>query len=148
MSAPAEVKIRPVEEMDAGAIEAIDEKITRQYRPGHWENQVRYYLSRDCGSALVAECEGKVVGFLFGDVRGWEFGFEKPTGWIEVIGVDPAFQGHRLGQRLAEALLAHWRALKVSSVRTLVDEKSPGIAAFMRSIGMAPSRITAYEMAL
>jgi len=142
------ITIRPVSELDASAIEGIDEKITKQYRPDHWENQVRYYLTRDPESALIAECEGEVVGFMFGDIRGWEFGFEKPTGWIEVVGIDPDQQGKKIGKELAAALFAHWREKKVESVRTLVDNKDADIAGFMRSVGLAPSEITAFEMSL
>ncbi len=45
----------------------------------------------------------EVVGFMLGEVRSGEFGLEEPTGWIEVLGVDPAYRGKAIGQQMAEA---------------------------------------------
>ncbi len=142
------IEIRPVTELDISAVETIDEKITQQYRPEHWENHVRYYIARNQGSALVAEAEGQVIGFMFGDIRGWEFGFEKPTGWIEVVGIDPDQQGKRVGKQLAEALFTHWRDRQVEAVRTLVDQKDEDITGFMKSIGLTDSAMIALEKKL
>ncbi len=142
------IEIRPVTELDISAVETIDEKITQQYRPEHWENHVRYYIARNQGSALVAEAEGQVIGFMFGDIRGWEFGFEKPTGWIEVVGIDPDQQGKRVGKQLAEALFTHWRDRLVEAVRTLVDQKDEDITGFMKSIGLTDSAMIALEKKL
>ncbi len=142
------IEIRPVTELDISAVETIDEKITQQYRPEHWENHVRYYIARNQGSALVAEAEGQVIGFMFGDIRGWEFGFEKPTGWIEVVGIDPDQQGKRVSKQLAEALFTHWRDRQVEAVRTLVDQKDEDITGFMKSIGLTDSAMIALEKKL
>ena len=87
------VRIRPLDEMDIGAIVGIDEKITGRYRPEVWERRIGYYLRRDPEASVVAEADGRVVGFMLGEVRSGEFGLEEPTGWIEVLGVDPGIRG-------------------------------------------------------
>ncbi len=142
------VVVRSVQESDIGAIESIDEEVTGLYRPGHWEAHVGYYLMRDPESALVAEIDGKVVGFVFGDIRGWEFGLATPTGWLEVIGVAPAQQGKRVAQALVDALLAHWRRRKVASARTMVEGKDGELSRFMQRVGMKPVPATVLEMRL
>ena len=134
-----QMRIRPVDETDIGAVVDIDEKIDGRYRPEVWEGRIGYYLRRDPEASLVAEVNGKVVGFMLGEVRSGEFGLEEPTGWIEVLGVDPDFRGQAVGRRLAEAMLAHFRGKGAVTVRTLVDEKLAGIGQFFTSLGFEPA---------
>ena len=139
------IAIRPVNEMDADDIVHIDEKISGKYRPGHWENQITYYIQRDTELALVAETEGEVVGFMFGDLRGWEFGFENPVGWVEVIGVHPDHRKKNIGRSLAERLFKAFKDRGAAKVLTLVDSNHEGIANFMKTLGLAASTITVYS---
>jgi len=119
-----EIKLRPISELDIEPVSAIDEKITGRYHPEEWESRFAFYLRRDPELSLVAEMDGKVVGFMLGDVRSGEFGLHEPAGWIEVLGVDPAAQGHSIGRMLLDGMIANFRERKVHAVRTLVDEKS------------------------
>jgi len=82
----------------------------------------------------------RVVGFMLGEMRSGEFGLEHPTGWIEVLGVDPDFRGRAVGRLMADAMLAHFRAQGATEVRTLVDEEQMGdVAGFFRSLGFEPA---------
>ena len=92
-----DARLRPLDELDIGAVVRIDERITGKYRPEFWEQRVSYYLRRDPESSQVAEVAGKVVGFMFGDIRAGEFGLESPSGWIERFGIDPEHRGRDLG---------------------------------------------------
>ena len=143
-----EVRIRPLEELDIEEIAAIDESIGGRYRPEVWEKRVFYYLRRDPEGSFVAVAGGRVVGFMLGETRSGEFGMEEPTGWVEVLGVDPAFQGRAVGRRLAEAMLGHFRDLGVPRVRTLVDEGMPQIEGFFRSLGFAAAPLKALALEL
>lgn len=145
------VRIRPLNELDIGAIVKIDEKVTGRYRPDEWERRVQYYIRRDPDASLVAEVNGAVVGFMLGEVRAGEFGLEEPTGWIEVLGVDPAHQGKDIGRQLAEVMLKHFKAGGARSVRTLVDEGLrhwEQINRFFRSLGFQEVPLHAYVKAL
>lgn len=135
------VRIRPLDELDIDAITGIDEKISRRYRPEVWERQIGYYLRRDPEASVVAELDGKVVGFMLGEVRSGEFGLEEPTGWIEVLGVDPEHRGKAIGRQMAEAILRHFREQGAHSVRTLVDEDMEEIRRFFSSLGFEPSSL-------
>lgn len=135
------VEIRLLDTVDIGAITTIDEKITGQYRPETWEVRCGYYLRRDPDAALVAVSGREVVGFMLGEVRSGEFGLEEPTGWIEVLGVDPDYRGLSIGRRLAEAILAHFKNRGAHSVRTLVDDAMPDIAGFFSSLGFEPATL-------
>ena len=141
-------KIRSLDTVDIGDIVAIDEKITGEYRPEIWETRCGYYLRRDPDAALVADMGGRVVGFMLGEVRSGEFGLEEPTGWIEVLGVDPDVRGQAIGRRLAEAMLAHFKQKKATTVRTFVDEDMEGIAGFFSSLGFEPATLRPFVKSL
>jgi ribosomal protein S18 acetylase RimI-like enzyme len=137
----AALRIRPADELDIGAIVDIDERIGGRYRPEVWERRIGYYLRRDPESSVVAEVDGRVVGFMLGEVRSGEFGLEEPTGWIEVLGVDPGHRGRAIGRRMAEAMLDHFREQGAKSVRTLVDEEMSEISGFFSSLGFEASSL-------
>ena len=141
-------RVRPLDELDIGSIVRIDERITGQYRPEIWERRVSYYLRRDPESSQVAEVDGKVVGFMLGDVRAGEFGLEEPSGWIERFGIDPEYRGKDLGKHLFEAIREHFRAAGAASVRTLVDGKDAGVTGFLKALGFSPSPLQALEIRL
>lgn len=147
-TAPTDLKIRPLDELDLDAIGAIDEKISGRYRPEVWERRVGYYLRRDPEASLVAEADGKVVGFMFGEVRSGEFGLEEPTGWIEVLGVDPDFRGRAAGRRMAEAMLDHFRGRGATQVRTFVDDGMDEIRQFFTALGFEPASLQPFVKSL
>ena len=142
----AQARVRPLDELDIGAITKIDERITGIYRPEVWERRVGYYLRRDPDSSRVAELDGRVVGFMLGDVRAGEFGLEEPSGWIERFGIDPDYRGRDLGRQMFEAMLGHFRAGGATTVRTLVDERDAGVSGFLGALGFAPSPLRALEV--
>ena len=147
-AAPSDVEIRPLDELDIGDVVDIDERIGGEYRPEVWEARAGYYLRRDPDGCLAAEADGKVVGFMLGEVRSGEFGLEEPTGWIEVLGVDPDYRGRAIGRRLGEAMLDHFRERGASTVRTLVDEEREGLASYFASLGFEPSTLRAFVQEL
>jgi ribosomal protein S18 acetylase RimI-like enzyme len=144
----SQVRVRPLDELDIGGITRIDERITGIYRPEVWERRVGYYLRRDPDSSQVAEVEGRLVGFMLGDVRGGEFGIEEPGGWIERFGIDPDFRGRDIGRQLFDAMIRHFRDCGAGAVRTLVDERDQGVAGFLGAMGFQPSTMKALEMTI
>ena len=131
-----DVKIRPLDELDLNGIVRIDEKISGIYQPEIWESRTAYYLRRDPGASQVAEIDGKVVGFMFGDLRAGEFG------------IDPDYRGKDLGRKLFEAVCAHFRAEGAQTVRTLVDSNDIKLSGFLGAIGFTPSALQALEIKL
>ena len=146
-SAP-DVLIRMLEDTDLGGIITLDEQIGGQYRPEVWERRIGYYLRRDPEAQIVADSGGKVVGFMLGEVRSGEFGLEEPTGWVEVLGVDPDVRGQAVGRKMAEMMLEHCRRRDATTVRTLVDDTMPDIAQFFDRIGFSEAPVKTLEMKL
>src|SRR3989440_13042910 len=102
-----DVRVRPMNELDIEGICRIDERITGRYRPDVWEQRTAYYLRRDPDSSQVAGVDGRVVGFMLGEVRAGECGLEEPTGCVEFFGADPSTRDNGVGRRLIEARLGH-----------------------------------------
>jgi GNAT superfamily N-acetyltransferase len=98
------VKIRVLDESDLDAVIEIDRRVLGKDRRAFWKRKIAY-AGIYPRPALVAEFEGKIVGFIFGYVSGWEFGVPDTVGWIDTLGVDPAYQHHGIGRALFNALI-------------------------------------------
>ncbi len=138
----AATAIRLLTAEDIDAILQIEEKIEakRGVRNGERADSLRetaaYHLQQ--GDPLVnlgAEADGRLVGFILGEIRPWEFGRGEKTGWIKVLGVDPDFQDKGIGRKLGETLLTHFQRKKVRKVRTLVDWYEGELISYFRSLG-------------
>jgi ribosomal protein S18 acetylase RimI-like enzyme len=84
---------------------------------------------------LGAEIDGKLVGFIFGEIRRWEFGQGEMAGWILIIGVDQEYQGMGVGHKLGEMLLSHFRKKNVKKVRTLVEWHEGDLISYFKNMG-------------
>jgi N-acetylglutamate synthase-like GNAT family acetyltransferase len=86
-------------------------------------------------TSLVAEVEGEVVGFIFGDVSGWEFGVPETIGWIDTIGIAPDYQKKGLATALARELIQSLKALGVKTIYTLVSWNDWDLLQFFHAMG-------------
>ncbi len=139
-----DIEIRSLSELDISGIVEIDEKLSGQYRPEVWEHRVGYYLRRDPEVSLVALSGDQVVGFMLAEVRSGEFGLEEPAGWIEVMGIDPDFQGQAVGRRLGQEILQRIKERGAITVRTLVDDSKTDLSGFFTSLGFETAPLKAY----
>ena len=98
------VKIRILSENDLNAVVRIDRKVLGRERRDFWRRKIAYSDIYPRPS-LVAEVDGKVVGFILGYVSGWEFGVPDSVGWIDTLGVDPDYQRKGIGRLLFNALI-------------------------------------------
>jgi len=144
--ASATLVIRPLSELDLGRITSIDERLTGAYKPEMWERRVIYHLRRDPEYCPVAELDGTVVGFLFSDLRGGEFGLEETTGWIERLGIDPDYQGRSIGRKLFENASGYLRSRGATVLRTMVGPGDEDLAGFLRALGFGDASLRALEM--
>ena len=104
METISELKIRVLNENDLDAVVKIDRKVLGKIRRDYWKRKIAY-IDIYPRPALVAEMNGKVVGFILGYVSGWEFGVPDTVGWIDTIGVDPDYQHRGVGRSLFKELI-------------------------------------------
>ncbi|HET9314009.1 MAG TPA: GNAT family N-acetyltransferase [Vicinamibacteria bacterium] len=133
------LRIRPLSRADLASVTRIDAHHTKARKPGYWKRVFADFLGRHSGHVrvgLAAEVDGRMAGYLLGEVRAFEFG-SGPCGWIFAVGVDPL----RLRLGVASALLAEacrvFRAAGVTTVRTMVRRNDVPVLAFFRSSGFS-----------
>jgi predicted N-acetyltransferase YhbS len=135
MNSLENVKIRTLKREDLDAIVEIDEMVLGEYRRDYWERKLELMNNKFSQISLVAEMEGKVVGFILGDVSGWEFGVPETIGWIETIGVDPGYQKKGLATSLARELIHNLKATGVKTIYTLVSWNDWDLLQFFHTMG-------------
>ena len=129
------LNIRPLRKGDLDAIVEIDEKVLGEKRKDYWEKKLRLMNDKSSQVSLVAEVEGRVLGFILGDVSGWEFGVPDTIGWIDTIGVAPSYQKKGLATALAHDLIERLKALGVRTIYTLVSWDDWDLLQFFHAMG-------------
>ena len=129
------VMIRALKKDDLNAIVGIDERVLGENRRNYWEKKLELMNDRSSQISLVAEVEGEVQGFILGDVSGWEFGVPETVGWIDTIGIDPAYQKKGLATALSRELIQNLKALRVKTIYTLVSWNDWDLLQFFHAMG-------------
>jgi N-acetylglutamate synthase-like GNAT family acetyltransferase len=129
------VSIRSVTLKDLDAIVEIERKILGKPRKDFWKGKIEHPDARYPLSFLVAELEGKVIGFIAGEVSGWEFGIPDTIGWISTIGVDPTYQHSGVARKLSQEFVKNMKAIGVSMVYTLVNWSDWDLLKFFHAMG-------------
>jgi ribosomal protein S18 acetylase RimI-like enzyme len=142
------VVVRPVRRADLDHVIAIDTLVTGIEKRLYW---LRVYKRYGVGAKgeqrwfLVALSGKRVVGFLIGEVRDWEFG-SPPCAWVFAIDVDPQARQSGIGAKLLAALTQELRRTGVRKLRTLLSHENTLILSFFRSQGMMAAPLIPLEM--
>jgi len=146
MNSLENVIIRTLKKDDLDAIVGIDEKVLGENRRDYWERKLELMNNKFSQTSLVAEVEGEVVGFIFGDVGGWEFGVPETIGWIDTIGIAPDYQKKGLATGLAQELIKNLKALGVKTIYTLVSWNDWDLLQFFHAMGFKRGDIINLEL--
>lgn len=142
--------MRPVRRADLEQVIAIDATVTGLEKRNYWQRVYRRYGAsggREQRHFLVALVGDRVVGFLIGEVRDWEFG-SPPCGWVFAIDVHPEARQAGIGTRLLAALSKSFRRAGVQKLRTMLARDNTLILSFFRSQGMMAGPLIPLEMDL
>ena len=135
MNPLADFTIRTLKKDDLNAIVEIDQKVLGENRRNYWEGKLERMDKKSSQVSLVVEVNGEVVGFILGDISGWEFGVPETIGWIDTIGVDPAYQKRGLATALAHEMIRNLKALGVKTIYTLVSWNDWDLLQFFHAMG-------------
>ncbi len=146
--APA-LLIRRVRRTDLDPVIAIDKSATGIAKHAYWDSVYHRYGGRgqDRRHFLVAELDRRVVGFVIGEVRDWEFG-SPPCGWVFAIDVQPNARLGGIGTRLVKEISTLFRSAGVTKLRTMLARDNTLILSFFRSQGMMAGALVSLEMDL
>lgn len=138
MTEAAPIDLRDARPDDLSGIVELDALRASERKRAWWRSLLDEYAGGDSQGgrvALVAADEdGQVRGYLFGEVRAWEFGSER-CGWIFSVAVCPSYERHGLATRLCDEASERFGALGVEMVRTMVRRNDVPMLALFRSMG-------------
>jgi ribosomal protein S18 acetylase RimI-like enzyme len=106
---------------DLPSIVEIDAKLLKRKRPEVWEAKLAQLEKRPSMYFLVAELDGKVVGFIIGDASAWEYRVPDNVGWIDTIGIHPEFQEKGIAKMLMTELINLLKNRGITHINTFVN---------------------------
>jgi ribosomal protein S18 acetylase RimI-like enzyme len=127
--------IRTMLPSDLDRIVEIDTKVLGKSRSDYWEMKLELMEKRSQVSSLVAELDGKVIGFIIGDESRWEYGVPKNIGWIDTIGVDPDYQRKGIAKILFKEMTNSLKKVGVATIITFVTRRDWILLKFFNSMG-------------
>ncbi|HWN83026.1 MAG TPA: GNAT family N-acetyltransferase [Candidatus Udaeobacter sp.] len=153
-AAVKELSVRAIRPGDVEAIVQIDAEISGEKKAGFWRGMLGAYLAdpaehgqgaSDLAPDLcqVAELQGRVVGFMVGDIQSYQFGIPR-CGRIVTIGVHPEFRRHDIGTRLIQAMFDVFDKFRVPVIQCLVRPADP-LHSFFRANGFEETEFFAME---
>lgn len=144
----AKVDVRLLNQKDFKAVVIIDEKVFGHARPEYYETKFARALDEKnrIPLSLVAEVEGKVVGFVMCELFIGEYGIPVTTATLDTIGIDPDFQGQGIGRQLMDELIGHLRKIGVKKINALVDWNDWQLIRFFSASGFGPAKTINLEL--
>jgi ribosomal protein S18 acetylase RimI-like enzyme len=146
------VAIRRADQGDLERIISLDARVTGTTKQDYWQDIYERYATRrlDQRFFLVADAgddadEFPLLGYIVGEVRGWEFGSE-PCGWIFAFSVEPETRQQGVGEQLFTAMSDAFKMAGIRTMRTMVARQNQLHMAFFRSEGMVAGPYLQLEM--
>jgi ribosomal protein S18 acetylase RimI-like enzyme len=135
-----DVLVRSLKLADLEALIEIDAAELGRRRPLYFEKMVERAVEKaDFQASLVAELDGRAVGFVLATLFYGEYGLTEPSASIDAIAVLPDYRGRRVGRALMRQLLLNLAALRIQRVRTEVAWNDFGLLGFFERNGFEPA---------
>ena len=143
------IPVRSMTEADLPALIAIDRGIVGRDRARYFERKLTEALHEsDMRVSLVAEADGRPVGFVMARVNFGEFGRTEAAAEMDTIGIDPAYRDRGIGRALLSQLFANLATLRIEKVLTEIDWSNVELLAFLSHSDFKPSSRLAFELSL
>lgn len=133
------VNIREITFKDAEAIQQIRKAISEDDAEVDFVKYIERQISEgDRKSSLVAEVDGKVVGYMISTTLYAGFGIKK-SAWIMAIGVLPDYMGQGIGLKLADKICEIYKNKGVEYIYSSVIWDSTDVLSFFKKLGFERS---------
>ena len=132
---------------DLPEVIALDASVTGLHKADYWQRVYRRYgvAGQGLRHFLVAVTDGRVRGFIIGEVRDWEFG-SPPCGWVFAIDVDPNARQRGIGTALLAAVRERFERVGVTMLRTMLARENTLILSFFRSQGLTAGHLIPLQL--
>lgn len=143
-----EPKMRVMKPEDVDAVAAIDTLVTKQQRREYYARKIEAVVNNphNINTSLIAELDGKIVGFIMGDLYFGEFGIPEASATIDTLGVNPAYQNRGVAHDLMDQFLTNMKAVGVQKVYTLVNWDNFSLEKFFSRHKFLPSKRISLEL--
>jgi ribosomal protein S18 acetylase RimI-like enzyme len=154
-----DVKVRRMVDADLPQVNAIDRLLFGKERVPTWPFSFEsYWALYHPELSFVAEVGGRVVGFITGSLVEEEHSqsilslrrtidrppLHRKVGWVDMIGIDPAYQHMGIGRGLVEAFDEECKSSE-AVIRGIARESDERLRNFLASIGFQRSDLVVYE---
>lgn len=145
-----EPKMRVMRREDVDAVVAIDALVTKQQRREYYVRKIESVVNNpnNINTSLVAEQDGRITGFIMGDVYFGEFGIPETSATIDTIGVHPEYQSRGVAHELIDQFLTNMKGVGVKQVYTLVNWTDFKLERFFANHKFQPSKRLNLELQL
>ena len=134
-----QVNIREITSDDAESIQNIRMAISEDDAEVNFEKFIEQQIVDGSGKlSLVAEINGKVVGYMISTTLYAGFGVKK-SAWIMAIGVHPDQMGQGIGLELANKICEIYKAKGVKEMYSSVLWDSTDVLSFFKKLGFERS---------
>lgn len=133
------VDIREITLDDAESIQDIRVAISEDDAGVDFKKFIERQIAEGIGkSSLVAEMDGKVVGYMISTTLYAGFGVKK-SAWIMHIGVHPAHMGQGVGLALANRICEIYKTRGIKEIYSSVLWDSTDVLSFFKKLGFERS---------
>ncbi|MBI4331329.1 MAG: GNAT family N-acetyltransferase [Chloroflexi bacterium] len=144
---PTKVTIRLMREEDIDGVLAIDRKLRGPKRAISFSDPVTDYVGGQVGISYVARAQDQVVGVIMGRILTL-FPSGAKGAAIEVLGVDPDWQGHGIGVKLVKAFEEQCRKKGAARMNVWVMPRDTALKPFFDGMGFEASKFVQLEKEL
>jgi predicted N-acetyltransferase YhbS len=139
------VKLRVLTIKDLNAVADIDESLLGIRRVEYWETRLEKAEISGVPS-LVAEVNGKVVGFILGSASGWEYGIPENVAWIDTLGVRNEYKKKGIARLLFKEMFSMFKKVGVDTIYVFVSWKDWDLLQFFDKMGFKRGDMINLEM--
>lgn len=135
------IPIRSLLPADLAMVVDIDRRTMGRMRQTYYERMFHQVFEvSGVRVSLVAELDGRIVGFVMARVDYGEFGRAEPVAVMDAIGVHPDYRHQDIATALMSQILVNLKALQVERIRTSVAWRNVGLLGFLADAGFRPAQ--------
>ncbi|MFX1512927.1 MAG: GNAT family N-acetyltransferase [Promethearchaeota archaeon] len=127
--------LRVMKEEDLESIIEIDNLLLGDRRPNFWKRKIELLEKKSVIPPIIAEINQEIIGFVLGEASSWEYVVPENVGWIDTIGVNPAYQRKGVAGMLMDEMLKSMKKVGVTTVYTLIDWRDGDVLKFLDHMG-------------
>jgi ribosomal protein S18 acetylase RimI-like enzyme len=140
------ITVRNLGHSDLPDVVRIDAEASGRRRAEYFELMLMRALNfAGLQMSLVAELDGRIVGYVIASLFYGEYGISEPTASIDAIAVAAAARRSGVARAMMEQFRANAAAIGVSVIRTEVPWDDFDLLAFFKSEGFVPAQRVCLE---